>query len=58
MSIFKHGKTDRGESVVSKIEQIETEFQNLKVCENVQYFLAIIIMKKISANDTIIKIEK
>ena len=29
---------DTGESVFSKIEQIETEFENLKLSEIIQYF--------------------
>ena len=42
----------------SKIEQIETEFENLKVGENIQYFLATFILKETSANNVINKIEK
>ena len=38
MFSFKPGKNDIGENVFSKIEQIETEFENLKVGENIQYF--------------------
>ena len=58
MSCFKPRKNDTGKSIFSKIEQIETEFENLKVGENIQYFLGTFIMKEISANDIINKIEK
>ena len=58
MSSFKPGKSDTGESVFSKIEKIETEFENLKVGENIQYFLATFFMKEISDNDVINEIEK
>ena len=58
MSTFKPGKNNTEESVFSKIEQIETEFKNLKLGENIQYFLVTFVMKEILANDVINESEK
>ena len=40
MCSLKPRKNYTEENVFLKIEQIETKFENLKVSENVQYFLA------------------
>ena len=38
MCSFKPGKNDTGENVFSKIEQIETEFEILKISDNIVFF--------------------
>ena len=51
-------ENDKGKSVFSKTEQLETELEKLKVGKNVQYFLATFIMKEISVSDVHKEIEK
>ena len=55
---FKPGKTESGEQIFSKIERIEADFRYLDVKSNTNYFLATLLLKDLSENETVNEVEK
>ena len=55
---FKPSKNDSGEHVLGLLERIERDFENLEVCKNFNYFLAILFLKESFENGVLNEMEK